>query len=85
MPAGAAELFERSLAAGASALGSQFTHPGEVFGELGRDSSEMASAAPSMPTPEQLAAETAVAMLERALPVLNGMVYTAEAHQPSVV
>ncbi len=37
------------VAAGASALASQFTHPGEIAGELGRDSSEMASAAPSMP------------------------------------
>ncbi|MBV4490174.1 glucose/quinate/shikimate family membrane-bound PQQ-dependent dehydrogenase [Pseudomonas oryzicola] len=37
------------VASGACALASQFTHPGEVFGELGRDSSEMASAAPAMP------------------------------------
>ncbi|MDO7911830.1 glucose/quinate/shikimate family membrane-bound PQQ-dependent dehydrogenase [Pseudomonas sp. 22-AL-CL-001] len=37
------------IASGASAIGSQFTHPGEIQGELGRDTSEMASAAPSMP------------------------------------
>uniref|UniRef100_UPI0028A92F07 outer membrane protein assembly factor BamB family protein n=1 Tax=Pseudomonas sp. TaxID=306 RepID=UPI0028A92F07 len=37
------------LASGACALASQFTHPGEVFGELGRDNSEMGSAAPAMP------------------------------------
>jgi len=37
------------IASGASAIGSQFTHPGEIQGELGRDTSEMASAAPLMP------------------------------------
>ena len=37
------------LASGACAVASQFTHPGEIAGELGRDSSEMASAAPNMP------------------------------------
>ena len=38
------------VAAGASALGSQFTHPGETFGTLNRDNSEMGSAAPTCRT-----------------------------------
>ena len=37
---------------GATAIASQFTSPGEIHGELGRDGSEMASAAPSMPDGE---------------------------------
>jgi len=37
------------IASGACAVASQFTHLGEIRGELGRDSSEMASAAPAMP------------------------------------
>ncbi|HCL54231.1 MAG TPA: membrane-bound PQQ-dependent dehydrogenase, glucose/quinate/shikimate family, partial [Pseudomonas sp.] len=40
------------VASGACAVASQFTHPGEVYGELGRDTSEMASTAPAMPDGE---------------------------------
>lgn len=34
---------------GATAVASQFTHPGEIKGELGRDGSELSSTAPAMP------------------------------------
>lgn len=37
---------------GATAVASQFTHPGEVKGELGRESAEMSSTAPQMPDGE---------------------------------
>lgn len=37
---------------GATAVASQFTHPGEINGKLGRDSSDMASTAPQMPDGE---------------------------------
>ncbi|MEE1921115.1 glucose/quinate/shikimate family membrane-bound PQQ-dependent dehydrogenase [Pseudomonas sp. 148P] len=37
------------LASGASAIGSQFTHPGEIKGELGRDTTTLFSTAPDMP------------------------------------
>ncbi|MEE3635511.1 glucose/quinate/shikimate family membrane-bound PQQ-dependent dehydrogenase [Pseudomonas sp. AL 58] len=37
---------------GATAIASQFTHPGEINGKLGRDSSDMASTAPQMPDGE---------------------------------
>ncbi|MDR0276836.1 MAG: glucose/quinate/shikimate family membrane-bound PQQ-dependent dehydrogenase [Paucimonas sp.] len=36
-------------ASGASAIGSQFTHPGEIKGELGRDTTTLFSTAPDMP------------------------------------
>ncbi|PYB96924.1 glucose/quinate/shikimate family membrane-bound PQQ-dependent dehydrogenase [Pseudomonas atacamensis] len=35
--------------AGVTALASLFTHPGETFGELGRNSADMTSTAPAMP------------------------------------
>lgn len=34
---------------GATAVASQFTHPGEIKGELGRDGSELSNTAPAMP------------------------------------
>lgn len=37
---------------GATAIASQFTHPGEINGKLGRDSSDLASTAPQMPDGE---------------------------------
>ena len=37
---------------GATAVASQFTHPGEINGKLGRDSSDLASTAPQMPDGE---------------------------------
>lgn len=37
---------------GATAIASQFTHPGEIKGQLGRDGSEMSSTAPDMPDGE---------------------------------
>ncbi|MGE8408249.1 MAG: glucose/quinate/shikimate family membrane-bound PQQ-dependent dehydrogenase [Pseudomonas sp.] len=37
------------LAAGATAIASQFTHPGEIKGELGRDTTTLGSTAPDMP------------------------------------
>ncbi|MHA6193391.1 glucose/quinate/shikimate family membrane-bound PQQ-dependent dehydrogenase [Pseudomonas wadenswilerensis] len=37
------------LASGASAIGSQFTHPGEIKGELGRDTTTLFNTAPDMP------------------------------------
>ena len=40
------------LASGASAIGSQFTHPGEIKGELGRDTTTLFNTAPDMPDGE---------------------------------
>ncbi|MFJ4372078.1 glucose/quinate/shikimate family membrane-bound PQQ-dependent dehydrogenase [Pseudomonas japonica] len=37
------------VASGASAIGSQFTHPGEIKGELGRDTTTLFNTAPDMP------------------------------------
>jgi len=37
------------LASGATAIGSQFTHPGEIKGQLGRDSTTLFNTAPDMP------------------------------------
>lgn len=40
------------LASGASAIGSQFTHPGEIKGELGRETTTLFNTAPDMPDGE---------------------------------
>ncbi|SEN63593.1 quinoprotein glucose dehydrogenase [Pseudomonas sp. ok272] len=48
-PMGSAALRLAVILAGATAVASQFTHPGETFGELGRDSADMTSTAPAMP------------------------------------
>jgi quinoprotein glucose dehydrogenase len=48
-PLGTAVLSVAVILAGGSAIGSQFTHPGEISGELGRDTSDLASTAPAMP------------------------------------
>lgn len=40
------------LASGASAIGSQFTHPGEIKGQLGRDTTTLFNTAPDMPDGE---------------------------------
>ncbi len=37
------------IASGATAIGSQFTHPGEIKGELGRDTTTLFNTAPDMP------------------------------------
>ncbi|WP_409285961.1 glucose/quinate/shikimate family membrane-bound PQQ-dependent dehydrogenase [Pseudomonas protegens] len=51
-PLGTAALSVAVVLAGGAAIGSQFTHPGEISGDLGRDSTDMASTAPAMPEGE---------------------------------
>ncbi|ROM99023.1 glucose/quinate/shikimate family membrane-bound PQQ-dependent dehydrogenase [Pseudomonas brassicacearum] len=51
-PLGTAALSVAVVLAGATAVASQFTHPGEIMGELGRDSADMTSTAPEMPEGE---------------------------------
>ena len=48
-PLGTAALSVAVVLAGAAAVGSQFTNPGEVLGELGRDSADTTNTAPTMP------------------------------------
>ncbi len=48
-PMGTGALGVAVVLAGATAVASQFTHPGETFGELGRDTADMTSTAPQMP------------------------------------
>ncbi|WP_426234447.1 glucose/quinate/shikimate family membrane-bound PQQ-dependent dehydrogenase [Pseudomonas sp. TWP3-2] len=48
-PMGTGALSVAVILAGATALASQFTHPGETFGELGRETADTTSAAPQMP------------------------------------
>ena len=48
-PLGTAALSVAVILSGATAVASQFTHPGEVFGELGRDTTDLTSTAPAMP------------------------------------
>ena len=48
-PLGTALLSVAVVVAGGAALGSQFTQPGEIAGDLGRDSTEVANAAPAIP------------------------------------
>ncbi|WP_339070137.1 glucose/quinate/shikimate family membrane-bound PQQ-dependent dehydrogenase [Pseudomonas idahonensis] len=47
-PIGTAALSVAVVLAGGAAIGSQFTNPGEISGDLGRDSTDMASTAPAM-------------------------------------
>lgn len=51
-PLGTAALSVAVVLAGGAAIGSQFTNPGEISGDLGRDSTDMASTAPAMPDGE---------------------------------
>lgn len=51
-PVGTAALSVAVVLAGGAAIGSQFTHPGEISGDLGRDSANMTSTAPAMPDGE---------------------------------
>ncbi|MGC5703185.1 glucose/quinate/shikimate family membrane-bound PQQ-dependent dehydrogenase [Pseudomonas sp. NFXW11] len=51
-PMGTAALSVAVVLAGGAAIGSQFTNPGEISGDLGRDSADMASTAPAMPDGE---------------------------------
>ncbi|NBF08800.1 glucose/quinate/shikimate family membrane-bound PQQ-dependent dehydrogenase [Pseudomonas sp. Fl4BN1] len=51
-PMGTAALSVAVVLAGGAAIGSQFTHPGEISGDLGRDSTDMTSTAPAMPDGE---------------------------------
>ncbi|BAQ76583.1 quinoprotein [Pseudomonas sp. Os17] len=48
-PMGTAALSVAVVLAGGAAIGSQFTHPGEISGDLGRDSADMTSTAPAIP------------------------------------
>lgn len=48
-PMGTAALSVAVVLAGGAAIGSQFTNPGEISGDLGRDSADMTSTAPTMP------------------------------------
>ncbi|WOE78388.1 glucose/quinate/shikimate family membrane-bound PQQ-dependent dehydrogenase [Pseudomonas protegens] len=48
-PIGTAALSVAVVLAGGAAIGSQFTNPGEISGDLGRDSTDMASTAPAIP------------------------------------
>ncbi|MCU7650676.1 glucose/quinate/shikimate family membrane-bound PQQ-dependent dehydrogenase [Pseudomonas piscis] len=48
-PMGTAALSVAVVLAGGAAIGSQFTSPGEISGDLGRDSADMTSTAPTMP------------------------------------
>ncbi|MCB2251876.1 glucose/quinate/shikimate family membrane-bound PQQ-dependent dehydrogenase [Pseudomonas chlororaphis] len=48
-PLGTAVLSVAVVLAGGAALGSQFTNPGEISGELGRETADTSSAAPAMP------------------------------------
>nr|BFD44067.1 glucose/quinate/shikimate family membrane-bound PQQ-dependent dehydrogenase [Pseudomonas sp. FFPRI_1] len=51
-PMGTAALSVAVVLAGGAAIGSQFTNPGEISGDLGRDTADMASTAPAMPEGE---------------------------------
>ncbi|WP_047288964.1 glucose/quinate/shikimate family membrane-bound PQQ-dependent dehydrogenase [Pseudomonas protegens] len=51
-PLGTAALSVAVVLAGGAAIGSQFTHPGEISGDLGRDTADMTSTAPAMPDGE---------------------------------
>ncbi|MDF2399859.1 membrane-bound PQQ-dependent dehydrogenase, glucose/quinate/shikimate family [Pseudomonas sp. 3MA1] len=51
-PLGTAALSVAVVLAGGAAIGSQFTNPGEISGDLGRDGTDMASTAPAMPEGE---------------------------------
>ncbi|NBF05118.1 membrane-bound PQQ-dependent dehydrogenase, glucose/quinate/shikimate family [Pseudomonas sp. Fl5BN2] len=51
-PMGTAALSVAVVLAGGAAIGSQFTHLGEISGDLGRDSTDMTSTAPAMPDGE---------------------------------
>ncbi|WP_447790850.1 glucose/quinate/shikimate family membrane-bound PQQ-dependent dehydrogenase [Pseudomonas farris] len=51
-PKATAALGVAVVLAGACAVGSQFTNPGEIYGDLGRDGSDMASVAPAQPDGE---------------------------------
>ncbi|MFJ7140727.1 glucose/quinate/shikimate family membrane-bound PQQ-dependent dehydrogenase [Pseudomonas protegens] len=48
-PMGTAALSVAVVLAGAAAIGSQFTNPGEISGDLGRDSADMTNTAPAIP------------------------------------
>ncbi|OLF51703.1 glucose/quinate/shikimate family membrane-bound PQQ-dependent dehydrogenase [Pseudomonas chlororaphis] len=48
-PLGTAVLGVAVVLAGGAAIGSQFTNPGEISGELGRETADTTSAAPTMP------------------------------------
>ncbi|MFS1289356.1 glucose/quinate/shikimate family membrane-bound PQQ-dependent dehydrogenase [Pseudomonas piscis] len=48
-PMGTAALSVAVVLAGGAAIGSQFTNPGEISGDLSRDSADMTSTAPTMP------------------------------------
>ncbi|MEN5090400.1 glucose/quinate/shikimate family membrane-bound PQQ-dependent dehydrogenase [Pseudomonas protegens] len=48
-PMGTAALSVAVVLAGGAAIGSQFTNPGEISGDLGRDSADMTSTAPAIP------------------------------------
>lgn len=51
-PKATAALGAAVILAGACAVGAQFTNPGEIYGDLGRDGSDMASVAPVQPEGE---------------------------------
>ncbi|MBP5103379.1 glucose/quinate/shikimate family membrane-bound PQQ-dependent dehydrogenase [Pseudomonas protegens] len=51
-PMGTAALSVAVVLAGGAAIGSQFTNPGEISGDLGRDTADMASTAPAIPEGE---------------------------------
>ncbi|QEN49855.1 glucose/quinate/shikimate family membrane-bound PQQ-dependent dehydrogenase [Pseudomonas protegens] len=51
-PLGTAALSVAVVLAGGAAIGSQFTNPGEVSGDLGRDTADMTSTAPAIPDGE---------------------------------
>ena len=77
---------ERFVSSPGGSLSAPSTRPAPQLNkpEPAKESSlkpEPAAAVEKAAVPPEVAAETATAMLERALPVLNGMVYTAEAHQ----
>jgi len=51
-PLGTAALSVAAVLAGGAAIGSQFTNPGEISGDLGRDTADMTSTAPAIPDGE---------------------------------
>ncbi|AAY94145.1 glucose/quinate/shikimate family membrane-bound PQQ-dependent dehydrogenase [Pseudomonas protegens] len=51
-PLGTAALSVAVVLAGGAAIGSQFTNPGEISGDLGRDTADMTSTAPAIPDGE---------------------------------
>ncbi|MEL7550491.1 glucose/quinate/shikimate family membrane-bound PQQ-dependent dehydrogenase [Pseudomonas protegens] len=51
-PLGTAALSVAVVLAGGAAIGSQFTTPGEISGDLGRDTADMTSTAPAIPDGE---------------------------------